>query len=184
MHSHYLTIKGHAWSLLLWTGLYYDPGPHLWILCATYDLNWHSNFELINVSFSPCCFYFLFLDESVAYSSEHIWNPFAPKCFLNGLIVVDFLMSLMHLTILLLWRSPSVEQITQGCFVPSLVEIDLVVLKKMKLWKVFDHNDTDASIKLWYSKMHSIVTISFVISSDIGLKTQNVIPKRVSKCCR
>ena len=33
---------------------------------------------------------------------------------------------------------------TQGCFVPSLVEIGLVVLKKkMKMWKDYDDNDDD-----------------------------------------
>ena len=33
---------------------------------------------------------------------------------------------------------------TQGCFVPSLVEIDPVVLeKKMKMWKVYDDDDDD-----------------------------------------
>ena len=33
---------------------------------------------------------------------------------------------------------------TQGCFVPSLVEIGPVVLeKKMKMWKVYDNNDYD-----------------------------------------
>ena len=31
---------------------------------------------------------------------------------------------------------------TQGCFVPSLVEIDPVVMeKKMKMWKVYDNNN-------------------------------------------
>ena len=47
------------------------------------------------------------------------------------------------------WKKagPSFEQtwipFTQGCFVPSLVEIGPVVLeKKMKLWKVYD-NDND-----------------------------------------
>ena len=31
---------------------------------------------------------------------------------------------------------------TQGCFVPSLVEIGSVVLKKkMKMWKVYDNDD-------------------------------------------
>ena len=34
-----------------------------------------------------------------------------------------------------IWRNP----FTQGCFVPSLIEIDPVVLeKKMKMWKVYD----------------------------------------------
>ena len=34
--------------------------------------------------------------------------------------------------------------LTNWCFVPSLVEIDPVVLeKKMKLWKVYDNDNTD-----------------------------------------
>ena len=33
---------------------------------------------------------------------------------------------------------------TQGCFVPSLIEIGPVVLeKKMKMWKVYDNNDNN-----------------------------------------
>ena len=45
-------------------------------------------------------------------------------------------------------RGPSFEQtwipFTQGCFVPSLVEIGPVVLeKKMKMWKVYDNDDND-----------------------------------------
>ena len=41
--------------------------------------------------------------------------------------------------------APSFEEtwipFTQGCFVPSLVEIGPVVLeKKMKMWKVYDDN--------------------------------------------
>ena len=46
------------------------------------------------------------------------------------------------------WKrhGPSFEQtqilFTQGCFVPSLVEIGRVVLeKKRKMWKVYDDND-------------------------------------------
>ena len=43
-------------------------------------------------------------------------------------------------------RGPTFEETwipsTQGCFVPSLVEIGPVVLeKKMKLWKVYDDDD-------------------------------------------
>ena len=45
-------------------------------------------------------------------------------------------------------RGPSFEQtwipFTQGCFVPSLVEIGSVVLeKKMKMWKAYDDDDND-----------------------------------------
>ena len=45
-------------------------------------------------------------------------------------------------------RDPSFEQtwipFTQGCFVPSLIEIGPVVLeKKMKMWKVYDNDDND-----------------------------------------
>ena len=45
-------------------------------------------------------------------------------------------------------NSSSLEQtwipITQGCFVPSLVEIGPVVLeKKMKMWKVYDNDNND-----------------------------------------
>ena len=45
-------------------------------------------------------------------------------------------------------RAPLFEQtwipFTQGCFVPSLVEIGPVVLeKKMKMWKVYDNDDDD-----------------------------------------
>ena len=37
---------------------------------------------------------------------------------------------------------------TQGCFVPSLVEIGLVVLeKKMKMWKVYQQTDGQQAIK-------------------------------------
>ena len=40
---------------------------------------------------------------------------------------------------------------TQGCFVPSLVEIGPVVLKKMKMWKVYDNanNDDDNDDNNW-----------------------------------
>ena len=38
---------------------------------------------------------------------------------------------------------------TQGCIVPSLVEIGSVVLeKKMKMWKVYD-NDNDKDDRQW-----------------------------------
>ena len=45
-------------------------------------------------------------------------------------------------------RGPSFEEtgipFTQGWFVPSLVEIDPVVLEnRMKMWKVYDNADAD-----------------------------------------
>ena len=50
--------------------------------------------------------------------------------------------------------SPSFEQTwiihsTQGCFVPSLVEIGPVVLaKKKKMWNVYDNNNEDRQISI------------------------------------
>ena len=42
-------------------------------------------------------------------------------------------------------EGPSFEQIwfslTQGCFVPTFVEIDSVVVEKKKIWKVYDDNN-------------------------------------------
>ena len=50
---------------------------------------------------------------------------------------------------------------TQGCFVPSLVEIGQVVLeKKMKMWQVYDNNDDDnkdsttTTDKFWSEKLN------------------------------
>ena len=52
-----------------------------------------------------------------------------------------------YFVIISAWKGcgPSFEQtFTQGCFVPSLVETDTVVLeKKMIIWKIYDNNDID-----------------------------------------
>ena len=47
-------------------------------------------------------------------------------------------------------HGPSYEEtfipFTQGCFVPSLVEIGPVVLEKKKMWKVYNINDEDYEV--------------------------------------
>ena len=96
------------------------------------------------------------------YFIYFIWtnlNPLLPRmiCAMfgwnwpNGSGKEDFLISSMYFIyfiIILLGegRGPSLEQtwipITQGCFVPSLVEIGQDVLeKKMKMWKVYRRTD-------------------------------------------
>ena len=65
----------------------------------------------------------------------------------------DFLISSMYFRYLVIiflgkWLGPSFEQtwipFTQGCFVPSLVEIGPVVLeKKMDMWNVYDNDNND-----------------------------------------
>ena len=73
------------------------------------------------------------------------WN------WLSGFGVEIFLISSIHFQYFVIippWkgRGPAFEQIwipfTQRWFVPSLVEIGLVVLEeKMKMWKVYDNNN-------------------------------------------
>ena len=57
-------------------------------------------------------------------------------------------MDFRYFVIISPWKKswgPSFEEtwilITQGYFVPSLVEIDPVILEKMKMWKDYDNNN-------------------------------------------
>ena len=60
--------------------------------------------------------------------------------------ILNIILNFLLLSPLRKGRGPSFEQIwlpsTKGCFVPSLVEIGLVVLeKKLKMWKVYRGTD-------------------------------------------
>ena len=80
----------------------------------------------------------------------------------------DFKMSSMYFRYFVIislgkGRGPSFEQtwipFTQGCFVPSLIEIGPVVLeKKTKMWKVYDNDNNDydgqrTTDKFWSEKL-------------------------------
>ena len=87
------------------------------------------------------------------------WIPFTQGCFVPSLVEIgpvvlekkifkfcQCIFTISSLSPLGKGRGPSFEQIwipfTQGCFVPSLVEIGPVVLeKKMKMWKVYRQTD-------------------------------------------
>ena len=89
------------------------------------------------------------------------WIPFTqewfmPNVFEIGPVVLErkiffnLSMYFRNFIIIFPWKrmGPSFEQTwipcTQGCFVPSLVEIGPMVLeKKMKMWKVYDNNDNN-----------------------------------------
>ena len=103
-----------------------------------------------------------------------IWtnlNPFHPRMlcakfglnWTSGSGEEDFLISSMYFhyfVIISPWKGqgPSFEQtwisFTQGCFMPSLVEIGKVVLeKKMKMWKVYRQTDGRTTDEWWSEKL-------------------------------
>ena len=90
---------------------------------------------------------------------EQTLTPYTPGCFVPSLVEIGVVVFekkifknfniILHFHYYLPFgkeRGPAFEQTwipsTKGCFVPSLVEIGLVVLeKKLKMWKVYRRTD-------------------------------------------
>ena len=111
--------------------------------------------------FSQCTFAISLLSpirKGRGTSFEQIWITFTQGCFVSRFVEIGpvvlkkkmFKVCICILAISLLSplekeHDPSFEQIwipiTQGCFLPSLVEIGPVVLEKMKMWKFYRRTD-------------------------------------------
>ena len=94
---------------------------------------------------------------------KKIWPPFAQECILPSLVEYPEVlkkkilkissMYCRYFVIISPWKrmGPSFEHtwipFTQGCFEPSLVEIDPVVLEnELKMWKVYDKANGNGQI--------------------------------------
>ena len=114
------------------------------------------------------------LGKTYKPSFGQTWIPFTQGCFVPSLVEIGpmvlkkkiFLISSMHFRYFVIiplgkWRGPSFEQtwipFTQGCFVPSLVEIGPVVLdKKMKMWKVYDNDNNNDRQQTNFDQKYSL----------------------------
>ena len=124
------------------------------------------------------------------------WIPFTQGWFVRSLVEIDpvvlgkeiFLILSLYFRYFLIislgkGRGPSFEQtwipFTQGCFVPSLVEIGSMVLeKKMKIWNVYDNanNDDDdnddkrlTTDKFWSEKLCLLIGRHFSFMSRLRM---------------
>ena len=93
----------------------------------------------------------------------------------------DFKLRKSIFTILWLSHAPSFEHIwipfTQGCFVPSLVEIDPVVVeKKTKKWKVYNNHESSVTGDL--KKMSEDTIIFWLLYLETTLKGWSFIKKK------
>ena len=130
-------------------------------LCKVWK-NWLSGSGEKNFLISSMYFrYFIIISpwERAGPSFDQIWIPITQGCFVPSLVeigpvvlkkkifkVCQCIFAISLLSHLGKGWGPSFEQtwilITQGCFVPSLVEIGPVVLeKKRKMWKVYRQTD-------------------------------------------
>ena len=108
---------------------------------------WKRFFNVVNVLLLLC-----------SLPLEWTWIPFTQGCFVPGLIEIlekiiflndvnyidEFLLICCYLPIKRVWPfiCTNLNPFTQGCLMPSLVEICWVVQKKrMKLWKVYRLKD-------------------------------------------
>ena len=137
------------------------------ILCLKFGLNWPSGSE-----------------------KEYLW--ISPKYF--HYFIISLLSSLGK------GRGPSFEQtwisFTQGCFVPSLVEIGPVLLEKMKMWKVYRRTDRQQKIRkahfsfqlTWVKIMphdHKLRTFSSQISNwyTVTFEVDSIINQNFNTSC-
>ena len=145
---------------IIWTKL--NP-VHQRMFCVKFGWNWPSGSGEQNFIYFVNVFSLFLSYLPLEKSGPFIWTNLNPL-HLSMLCAKfdwnwpsgfgeDFLnlsMYFCYIVIIYPWKAwaLSYEQtwipFTQGCFLPSLVEIGPVVLeKKMKMWKVYDNNDND-----------------------------------------
>ena len=129
-------------------------------------------------------------------SFEQIWITFTQGCFVPRFVEIGpvvlkkkmFKVCICILAISLLSplekeHDPSFEQIwipiTQGCFLPSLVEIGPVVLEKMKMWKFYRRTDRQTDRRRTTGDQES----SLELSAHVRLKRVFFSYTRRLPCC-